>query len=194
MASTSTFSHLFLTKGNSGADHNSGVHDIQFTQPGSGMIKWNTMDYKEPIISTELGSHKARLLYQMNWTRVIGHFLGMCNFIDYSPDQIVTAVRAATGWPMSVYRLFKTVERSITLCRIFNLREGFTDKDDRLPKRFEDAMKEGAIKGIGILPDKLEETKKTYYQMLGWDEKGIPTAARLAELDIEWAKAYLPDN
>ena len=44
-----------------------------------------------------------------------------------------------------------------------------------------------------IDPDKLEETKKAYYQMLGWNEKGVPTDARLAELGIEWAKEYIPN-
>ena len=176
-----------------GADHNSGVHDTIFAQPGGPVNNWNRMDYTEPIVPTELGVHKARLLYQMGWTRVIQHFLGMCNFVGYSPDQLVDAMQAATGWPMSVYRFHKTVERSLALCRIFNLREGFTEADDVLPKRFEEAMNEGAIKGIAIDTNKLEETQRTYYQMLGWDEKGVPTDARLAELGIEWAKEYIPN-
>ena len=128
----------------------------------------------------------------MDWTRVIQHFLGLCNFVGYSPDQLVDAVKAATGWTMSVYRFHKTVERSMALCRIFNIREGFTEADDVLPKRFEEAMNEGAIKGISIDAEKLEKTKKAYYQMLGWTEDGIPTESRLVELDIEWAKEYLP--
>jgi hypothetical protein len=27
--------------------------------------------------------------------------------------------------------------------------------------------------------------------MLGWDESGTPTYARLVELDLEWAREYL---
>jgi hypothetical protein len=27
--------------------------------------------------------------------------------------------------------------------------------------------------------------------MLGWDETGVPTYARLVELDIEWAYQYI---
>jgi len=53
-------------------------------------------------------------------------------------------------------------------------------------------LTEGAIKGISVDNEKLDESKKAYYQMLGWTEKGIPTDARLAELDIEWAKEHLP--
>ena len=39
-------------------------------------------------------------------------------------------------------------------------------------------------------PKKLTEAQKMYYQMLGWDESGVPTYARLVELDIEWAYGY----
>ncbi len=182
--------HMAVTA--TGSDHNSGVHDTLFAQEGGPIKNWNRMDYTEPIVPTELGVHKARFLYQMGWTRVMGHLLGICNFVAYTPDQIVEMVRAVTGWPVSVYRLHKTVERTIALCRIFNLREGFTAADDQLPKRFAEALTEGAIKGISVDSEKLDESKKAYYQMLGWTEKGIPTDARLAELDIEWAKEHLP--
>ena len=146
----------------------------------------------QDAILSELGAHKARLLYQMGWTRSFGHLTGMCNFVAYTPEQMVEAVRAVTGWPMSVYRLQKSVEKTVTLCRIFNLREGFSDAADRLPERFlEESHGEGFIKGIRIDPKQFDETKKMYYQMLGWNERGIPTEPRLAELDIEWAKRYL---
>ncbi len=79
----------------------------------------------------------------------------------------------------------------MTLSRIFNLRDGFTRKDDKLPRRFETALQEGFVKGVVIDPKKMEEAQKAYYQMLGWNEEGVPTTARLAELDIEWAKKYI---
>ncbi|MBW2154879.1 MAG: aldehyde ferredoxin oxidoreductase family protein [Deltaproteobacteria bacterium] len=182
--------HMAVTA--TGADHNSGVHDTLFAQEGRLLKNWNMMDYSQPIVPTELGAHKARFLYQMGWTRVIGHFLGICNFVAYSPDQLVELVRGATGWPVTTYRLHKSVERSLALCRIFNLREGFSDADDRLPERFATPFKEGAIKGHTVESEKFEKTKKAYYQMLGWNDKGVPTEACMAELDIEWAKEYLP--
>jgi len=184
--------HMAVTA--TGADHNSGVHDTLFAQEGKPVKNWNMMDYAQPIVPTELGSHKARFLYQLGWIRVIGHFLGICNFVAYSPDQIVEMVRGVTGWPLSIYRLHKTFERSLALCRIFNLREGFTDADDMLPKRFEEAVNEGANKGIAVDVKKLEETKRVYYQMLGWTENGVPTEARLIEPGIDWAKEYLPNS
>jgi aldehyde:ferredoxin oxidoreductase len=83
------------------------------------------------------------------------------------------------------------VERGVTLSRIFNLREGFTAKDDTLPRRFFTSPTDGPLKNVAIDPEKLEQAQKVYYQMLGWSESGIPTYGRLVELDIEWASEYL---
>jgi aldehyde:ferredoxin oxidoreductase len=92
---------------------------------------------------------------------------------------------------MSYWRLMKTTERGLTLAKIFNIREGLTEKDDLLPKRMGTSQKRGNLKGVIVDLDKLPEVQKIYYQMLGWDEHGIPTKARLIELDIEWAAEHL---
>ena len=81
----------------------------------------------------------------------------------------------------------KTAERGLTLAKIFNVREGFTEKDDVLPKRMGTPQTRGNLKGVIVDFDQLSEVKKIYYQMLGWDERGVPTKALLSELDIDWA-------
>jgi aldehyde:ferredoxin oxidoreductase len=48
------------------------------------------------------------------------------------------------------------------------------------------------LKGVGVDPEKLAAAQKIYYQMLGWDESGVPTYGRLVELNIEWAAQYFP--
>jgi len=41
-------------------------------------------------------------------------------------------------------------------------------------------------------PRKLLKAKKTYYRMMGWDEKtGVPTVGKLEELDIPWVAELL---
>jgi aldehyde:ferredoxin oxidoreductase len=47
------------------------------------------------------------------------------------------------------------------------------------------------LKGVSVYPEQLAEAQKLYYQMLGWDESGLPTYTRLVELNLEWANAYL---
>jgi aldehyde:ferredoxin oxidoreductase len=174
----------------SGADHVSGVHDT-LLEKGSQFEEWSAIDVNESIPSTELSPRKARLVYQFGLWRHLPNYLGLCVLVPYSSKQILDAVEAVTGWPMSYWRLMKTVERGITLAKIFNVREGFTLTDDLLPPRFRASQRGGNLKGVTVDPDQLSEAQKLYFQMLGWDEQGIPTRARLVELDIAWALAYL---
>jgi aldehyde:ferredoxin oxidoreductase len=79
------------------------------------------------------------------------------------------------------------VERGNTLTRIFNNREGFTDKDDWLPPRFFKPKTSGALNKTSVNPHELQKAKLTYYDMMGWTEQGIPKQSTLEELDIAWA-------
>jgi len=81
----------------------------------------------------------------------------------------------------------KISERSINMARAFNIREGFTRKDDWLPDRFFHPQTSGPLSDTAVDPKKLENAKSTYYGMMGWNqEKGAPTRAKLEELDIPW--------
>ena len=73
-------------------------------------------------------------------------------------------------------------ERIVTLARMFNLREGFTSKDDILPKRsLKEPLPSGPAKGQVL---DLDTMKAEYYQLMGWDENGIPTEERLKKLGL----------
>lgn len=171
-----------------GADHCSGIHDDLINM---NLAEWESIDIAESIPITELSPRKARMLYHVGLWRQMGNYLGLCLFVPWSCKQIRDAMEFITGWPMSYWRLMKTVERGITLTRIFNIREGFSAKDDKLPHRFAIPTSNGPLKGIAVDPEKLAEAQKIYYQMLGWDALGIPTYGRLVELGIEWASKYL---
>jgi aldehyde:ferredoxin oxidoreductase len=170
----------------SGADHCTGIHDDAIN-----MKALEGIDIAEAVPSTELSPRKARILYLFGMWRQVANYLGICIFLPWRQQQLTEATEYITGWPMSYWRLMKTAERGMTLTRIFNLREGITAKDDTLPKRFFSSPVEGPMKNTAVDPEKLAEAQKIYYQMLGWDEKGVPTYARLVELDIEWANKYI---
>lgn len=76
----------------------------------------------------------------------------------------------------------KSSERIWNVERLYNLREGFTKKDDSLPKRFlEQPMAEGPTKGHVVELDKL---LSDYYQQRGWDPEGKITPEKLEELGL----------
>ena len=173
-----------------GADHCTGVHD-PVLEKGPGFEDWGTIDVNESIPTTELSPRKARLLYQVGLWCQLPNYLGFCLFVPFKKKQLQEATEAVTGWPMSYWRLMKTVERGLSLAKIFNLREGFTRADDVLPKRMAVSQTRGNLQGVTVDPQKLSEAQDLYYQMLGWNSEGVPTRARLVELGIEWAAPYL---
>lgn len=173
-----------------GADHASSIQDTAL-EKGPLFEDWASIDVNESIPSTELSPRKARLVYQFGIWMHLTNSLGLCNLVPYSRRQTCEAIESITGWPMSYWRLMKTAERGMTLAKIFNLREGFTEADDVLPKRMSIPQTKGNLKGVIVDPDQMSEAKRLYYQMLGWDEQGVPTQARLVELDLEWAGQYL---
>jgi aldehyde:ferredoxin oxidoreductase len=171
-----------------GPDHCSGIHDDLIS---GDLSAWESIDFAESMPSTELSPRKARMVYHAGLWRQMGNYLGLCNFVPWTYQQITEATEHITGLPMSYWKLMKAVERGITLGRIFNLREGFSSREDQLPRRFSASPPEGPLKGIVIDPEKLREAQKAYYQMLGWDESGVPTHGRMVELSIEWASDHL---
>lgn len=73
--------------------------------------------------------------------------------------------------------------RVITLTRLFNTREGFTRKDDTLPKRcLEEPLPEGPYKGQ---VNHLEPMLNEYYRLRGWDEEGIPTEETVKKIGLK---------
>jgi len=119
---------------------------------------------------------------------VMGHlvnYLGVCKFVPWETEQVVQAIGYITGWEMSPPELTQIVERGVTLMRLFNIREGFTVKDDILPKRFNTTPTDSPLKGIH--PDQFVQSRKDYFQLMGWDDEGIPTKETLEKLGISWA-------
>jgi len=90
---------------------------------------------------------------------------------------------AITGWPLDASALFICGERIITLERLFNIKHGATAADDRLPDMFFEKDY-----NAGEEPSKpqtwMEPMIKEFYDVMGWDQQGQPTSAKLAELGI----------
>ena len=77
-------------------------------------------------------------------------------------------------------------ERLNNVARLFNIREGFTRKDDTFPWRLmNEPIKGGASDGQIISQKDLDEMLDEYYQSRGWDKHGVPTAAKLKELGLK---------
>ena len=75
-------------------------------------------------------------------------------------------------------------DRLYNLERCFNIREGFSRKDDTLPKRFLTEPLRGGVRD-GEVVRKPDAILDQYYDVRGWDRNGIPTKETLARLGLE---------
>jgi aldehyde:ferredoxin oxidoreductase len=127
---------------------------------------------------------KPDLLALKQNQKAIEDSLVVCVFAGWALglDYYARFMKAITGSDYDVIMLTRIGERIYNLERLFNLREGFSNKDDTLPPRFlNQPLKEGASKNH-IVP--LKNMLEQYYFVRGWDEKGIPTQEKLKELKI----------
>ncbi len=174
-----------------GADHMHNMHDTGLVSAGPMLNSLSSLGILEPIPLEDLGPRKVRaFIYYVDW-RVLDNCLLICDFLPWDFDQKTEIVRAVTGWKTSTWDLMKTAERVITMARIFNLREGFTKNDDWLPERFFSPKRNGPLSDTSINAEALRNAIELYYGMMGWDKNGVPTKAKLEELDIGWAHKYL---
>lgn len=108
--------------------------------------------------------------------------VGMCHFLAYEDDQILTILNTVTGWNATQDEVVTTAHRGITLARLYNMREGFTRADDRLPPRFSEPLPKHA----GVSTEMQDDIVTKYYEEYGWDPAtGVPTRETISKLKIE---------
>ncbi|MHC1628736.1 MAG: aldehyde ferredoxin oxidoreductase C-terminal domain-containing protein, partial [Candidatus Nezhaarchaeales archaeon] len=109
--------------------------------------------------------------------------LVMCKHfaIEFDEEPLSAMLSAVTGIEFSKEELLMIGERIWTITRLFNIREGFTSKDDTLPPKLCTPLGKGPI--AGRVPP-LDEMIKEYYAIRGWDSEGIPTKRLLDRLEL----------
>ena len=180
-----------------GADHLTSVHDPMIANPDSVGFKGAAPLGIAAVPARELSARKVRNYYIMeNWTSA-EKVTGMC-FFGPTPrsfiqvDELVSALRAATGWDIDAQEIMRIGERATNLARAFNIREGFTRQDDVLPERLHQPLENGALAGVAIPKAEFENALTQVYQLKGWDpQTTAPTRAKLRELGIEWVANLL---
>jgi aldehyde:ferredoxin oxidoreductase len=175
-----------------GADHCHNFHDAGFEKEGDLLQKLRAFGVMQPVPLEDLGPAKVRMFaYYTNWS-TLQNCLVLCSFVPWTYPQQVDLVNAVTGWNSTAFELQKVGERALTLARAYNVREGFTPKDDWLPNRMFVGQTSGPLAEAGIKPEALENAKQLYYGMMGWDPvTGAPSLAKLGELDIDWVADQL---
>ena len=118
----------------------------------------------------------------------------LCRFSQFAinPDQYSGLLRAVTNVPFTARDLINLGERIYNLERVFNSREGFTRRDDSLPKRLlETPLPEGHSKNTTVMLDPMLDE---YYRLRGWTANGVPTITAASELKLGDASKHIVES
>jgi len=173
-----------------GADHIEAAHDMPF-QDG----KWAVPDLYpigvlKGVPARDLSPYKVRWFVLNQHIYSVLNSLCLCFFTAgparlYRLNHMVEMVNAATGWETSLYELMMLGERTTTLARVFNAREGFDREDDMLPDRLFEPLETGPLTGTKLDKEEFTKALELYYEMMGWDvATGVPREAKLYHLNI----------
>ena len=109
----------------------------------------------------------------------------VCDFLPFGNDRLAPIYEAATGISMTPEKLMEAGKRIFTMARMFNLANGRTRVDDRVPGRY---LKEphfaGIFKGKYMTPEIFSEWLDHYYDQRGWNRDGIPEDKILREQNL----------
>lgn len=171
-----------------GADHCFNVHDTGFVAPGPMLSAVNQYGFLEPMPALDLSPAKVQLLRFFQSIRMIMDSACICQFPPYNNDQVVELFKAATGWNTGLIELMKTGDRILNLARMYNLREGLSAADDKLPQRFFQQHVGGpSANNPPYKESELDKARAYYYKIMGWDEKGVPTPETLSYYGLSFA-------
>lgn len=108
-----------------------------------------------------------------------------CDFYSVNFPNMAKYYSAVTGVQSSEEHLRKVGRRIWNLTRAFNVREGFTRKDDTMPERMEkEPLPDGKPKGHVVPRADFEKMLSEYYKLWGWDDQGRPTKKALDEAGL----------
>jgi len=177
-----------------GADHLVVTHDPTMVNPESATFKsvrplGITVPQPAMTFSAEKMKHFFILESWNSLEKVIGYcFFGPVPRAFIEVDEVLESIRAASGWELSAAEALQIGERAINMARVFNLREGFSRRDDTLPERLFQSLENGLLEGQVMSRQEFEQALSILYELKGWDvQTGMPTRERLEALSLGWA-------
>lgn len=176
--------------GNRGACH---IHPLEGMAYDCGKADWGLVPYGVPDPETidrwdEIG--KGKLVKFLQDAMIVPDIVCNCKFMMYcglTLDHMAAILEGLTGWNISVPEMIRVGERVYNIQRLFNLREGFSPKDDQIPKRIRSIPAFGAYSQEERCAfTKWDEVLAEYYQARDWEpETGMPSDSKLKELGLD---------
>jgi len=131
------------------------------------------------------------VIYNQNYSafREVGIGCEFSRGWGWFPETFGKMLATATGEKQfaDIKYLEKVGDRIITMERAFNVRNGFSRKDDTLPKRMlTEPLQTRGAPGEGQMIREQEQFLDRYYDMRGWSRDGIPTPEKIKGLGLDY--------
>ena len=170
-----------------GADHMHNMNDFHANNPSTDTCaRLREVGIATPLPLFGLPDEKVRAF---SYELAFKHFSDsavFCQFYPYEYHHMVDAVKAATGWDITIDEIVDIGKRIATMARLFLIREGFDSIDDKLPPRMKEPHEIGPIAGRIVDDDELRKAVNYHYQFMGWNEQGFPRQEEISRLSLNW--------
>ena len=149
-----------------------------------------------PLIDPLAIDGKGKVVKETQDETAVLDSLGVCVFPPHNDGmemaEIAQLLSCVTGKSWTAESLLEAGDRIWNLERLFNIREGFSRKDDTLPPRLlDEPMPEGPARGQVVELDRLLDD---YYRLRQWDPSGNPTLNLLTKLELTKEAKSIPLN
>lgn len=133
------------------------------------------------------GKEKVEVLVDLENRGIFYDSLPVCKFgrFIFDWDVMRDLLNAVTGFNYDIEELRTIANRIRTLIRVFNVKLGIKKENDYLPRRFLKETVEYDGKMYRVTEEELNNMLNTYYELRGWNSKGIPTEDTLRKLGID---------
>lgn len=152
---------------------------LTYATSDRGACHLRTTFYKPELagfIPADTTEGKAEMLIDYEDRLTIFDTLILCRFFRdlYTWEELEKVIHLATGMDASKQALRRRAAHVADLTRTFNLREGLTPADDRLPRRLH---REALPDGRSLKEEELSFMLAEYYRLRGWSPEGRPGGA-----------------
>ena len=152
---------------------------LSYVTSDRGACHLRSIAYRPDIVGTIDG--KAEMVKDLEDFYAVCDSMVLCRFVAYpimGPilwDDLASLYSIVIDSEITKADLVQTGEQINNLCRYYNLREGVTKQDDRLPDLFMNVpLKKGQYNGITVSKENFETMLNEYYKLRKWDNNGIP--------------------
>ena len=153
---------------------------LSYVTSDRGACHLRSTGYRPDIVGTIEG--KAEWVKDLEDFYAVCDSMILCRFVTYpimGPilwDNLAQLYSIVTNRKVKKENLVEKGERINNLCREFNVREGITREDDRLPDHFfKKPLKKGAYDGRVVSKKDFQRMLNEYYKLRKWNIKGEPS-------------------